>query len=70
MWQAHHLAVCLVRLQNARAHTTDIFSEAHHKVLSNRVDGRICYLCKLLTKIVEENLWFVAQHSQRSVVTH
>src|SRR5574344_1131679 len=70
MWQTNHLAVGLIRIQDACTHTTDIFGKTHDEVFTDRVDGRVGNLCKLLTEIVEENLRFVREDSQRSVVTH
>ena len=59
VWQAHHLAVGLVWVQDTRAYTTDVLGETHHEVLTDGVDGRVGNLCELLTEVVEENLWLV-----------
>ena len=59
MWQANHLAVALVWVQNAGTYSTDILGKTHHEVLTDGVDGRVGNLCKLLTEVVEENLWLV-----------
>ena len=59
MWQANHLAVALVRVQNAGTHSTDILGKTHHEVLTDRVNSRVGNLRKLLTEVVEENLWLV-----------
>ena len=59
MWQANHLAVALVRVQNARTYTTDILGKTHHEVLTDGVDGWVGNLSKLLTEVVEKNLWLV-----------
>ncbi len=68
--QAHHLAVGLVGVENARAHATDIFGQAHHELLAYGVDGRVGDLGELLAEIVEEDLWLVRQHGERRVVAH
>ena len=70
MWQANHLAVALVWVQNAGTYSTDILGKTHHEVLTDGVDGRVSNLCKLLTEVVEENLWLVGKHSKRSIITH
>ena len=70
MWQTHHLTVALVRVQNSGTNTTDIFSQTHHEVLTDRVDGRVRNLSELLAEVVEEYLWTVGQYSQWSIVTH
>ena len=70
MWQANHLAVALVRVQNAGTYTTDILGKTHHEVLTDGVDGRVGNLSKLLTEVVEENLWLVGKHGKRSIITH
>jgi len=70
MRQSHHLAVALVGIQYARAHTTDVFGEAHDEFLADGVDGRVGNLCELLAEIVEEYLRFVREHGERSVVSH
>ena len=70
MRQAHHLTVGFVRGEDACAHATDILGERHDEVLTNRVDGGVSDLCKLLTEIVEKDLRTVRQHGQRCVVTH
>ena len=68
--QTHHLTVGSIRGKDTRTYTTDILGEAHDEFLTDRVDGRVGYLCKLLTEIVEEYLWTVADDGKRSVVTH
>ena len=70
MWQTNHLAVALVWVQNAGTYSTDILGKTHHEVLTDRVDGRVGNLSKLLTEVVEENLWLVGKHSKRSIITH
>ena len=70
MWQTNHLTVALVRIQDTGTHTTDVLGEGHHEFLADRVDGRVGYLGELLTEVVEEYLRFVADNSQRSIVTH
>ena len=70
MWQTNHLAVAFVRVQDAGTYSTDILGKTHHKVLTDGVDGRVGNLSKLLTEIVEENLWLVGKHSKRSIITH
>ena len=70
MWQTNHLAVALVWVQNAGTYSTDILGKTHHKVLTDGVDGRVGNLSKLLTEVVEENLWLVGKHSKRSIITH
>ena len=70
MWQANHLAVALVWVQNAGTHTTDILGKTHHEVLTDGVDGRVGNLSKLLTEVVEENLWLVGEYGKRSIITH
>ena len=56
MWQAHHLAVCLIWVQNAVSHSADILCQRHHKTLADGVDGGVGDLSKLLTEVVEEHL--------------
>ena len=68
--QAHHLAVRCIWRQNICTHGTDVFRQRHHQFFADRVDGRVCHLCKLLTEIVEQHLRTVRDDSQRSVVTH
>ena len=70
MWQANHLAVAFVWVQNAGTYSTDILGKTHHEVLTDRVDGRVGNLSKLLTEVVEENLWLVGKHGKRSIITH
>ena len=70
MWQTDHLAVALVWVQNAGTYSTDILGKTHHEVLTDGVDGRVGNLSKLLTEVVEENLWLVGKHSKRSIITH
>ena len=70
MWQTNHLAVTFVRVQDAGTYSTDILGKTHHEVLTDRVDGRVGNLSKLLTEVVEENLWLVGKHSKRSIITH
>ena len=70
LWQPHHLAVRCVRSQDVRAHSTNVFRQAHHQFLTDGVNGRVCYLSKLLAEVVEEYLWTVADDSQRCVVAH
>ena len=70
MWQTHHFAVCLVGSQNTCSHTSDIFGQRHHQLLTNGVDGRVGYLCELLAEVVEEYLRPVAQHCQRRIIAH
>ena len=68
--QTNHLTVGLIGVEDARAHPTDVFRKTHHEFLADGVDGRVRYLCELLTEIVEECLRFVGEHSQRGIVTH
>ena len=70
MWQTNHLAVALVWVQDAGTYSTDILGKTHHEVLTDGVDGRVGNLSKLLTEVVEENLWLVGKHSKRSIITH
>ena len=70
MWQTNHLAVALVWVQNAGTYTADILGKTHHEVFTDRVDSRVGNLSKLLTEVVEENLWLVGKHSKRSIITH
>ena len=70
MWQTDHLAVALVWVQNAGTYSTDILGKTHHKVLTDRVDGRVGNLSKLLTEVVEENLWLVGEHGKWGIITH
>ena len=68
--QTYHLAMAFIWGKDVCPHSSDVFGERHHQFLSNRVDGGIGYLCKLLTEIVEQQLGLVGKHCQRSVVTH
>ena len=70
MRQAHHLAVGLVGIQDARAHASDILRQAHHQLLADGVDGGVGHLGKLLAEVVEERLRPVGEHGQRRVVAH
>ena len=70
MWQANHLAVALVRVQNAGTYSTDILGKTHHEVLTDGVDGRVGNLSKLLTEVVEEDLWLVGKYGKRGIITH
>ena len=70
MRQAHHLTVRGIGRQDVGPHSTDIFCQRHDQFLTNGVDGWVCDLRKLLTEIVEEHLWTVADNGQRRVVTH
>ncbi len=56
MRQTHHFAVGFVRGQNARSYTADILCQAHYKILTDRVNGRVGDLGKLLTEIIEKKL--------------
>ena len=66
----HHFAQFLLRAEQIHIQRADIAIEAHHKLLTQRVDRRICYLGKMLAEEVKQWLWFVAENSERSVVTH
>ena len=68
--QAHHLAVRGIGRQDVRAHGADVLGERHHQFLADGVDGGIGHLRELLTEVVEEHLWTVADDGQRCVVTH
>ena len=70
MWQTNHLAVALVWVQDAGTYSTDILGKTHHEVLTDRVDGRVGNLSKLLTEVVEEDLWLVGKYGKRSIITH
>ena len=70
MWQTNHLTVAFVWVQDAGTYSTNILGKTHHKVLTDRVDGRVGNLSKLLTEVVEEDLWLVGKHSKRSIITH
>ena len=70
MWQANHLAVAFVRVQNAGTYTADILGKTHHEVLTDGVDGRVGNLSKLLTEVVEEDLWLVGEYGKRGIITH
>ena len=70
MWQANHLAVALVWVQNAGTYSSDILGKTHHEVLTDRVDGRVGNLSKLLTEVVEENLWLVGEYGKWGIITH
>ena len=70
MRQAHHLAVVLIRRQDARADPSDILEEGHHHLLADGVDGRVGHLGELLAEIVEERLRTFCQNSQRRVISH
>ena len=70
MWQTDHLAVALVWVQDSGTYSTDILGKTHHEVLTDRVDGRVGNLCKLLTEVVEENLWLVGKYGKRGIITH
>ena len=70
MWQTDHLAVAFVWVQDAGTYSTDILGKTHHKVLTDGVDGRVGNLSKLLTEVVEENLWLVGKYGKRSIITH
>ena len=59
MWQTNHLAVAFIRVQDAGTYSTDILGKTHHEVLTDRVDSRVGNLSKLLTEVVEEDLWLV-----------
>ena len=59
MWQTNHLAVAFVWVQDAGTYSTDILGKTHHEVLTDGVDGRVGNLSKLLTEVVEEDLWLV-----------
>jgi len=54
--QTHHLAVGLVGVEDAGAHTADVLRETHHEVLTNGVDGRVGDLGELLAEVIEEDL--------------
>ena len=70
MWQTNHLAVALVWVQNAGTYTADILGKTHHEVLTDRVDSRVGNLSKLLTEVVEENLWLVGEYGKWGIITH
>ena len=70
MRQSHHLTVALIGCQDARPHSADILCQTHDEILAYGVDSGVRHLCKLLTKIVEEQLWTGTQHRQRRIVTH
>ena len=70
MRQTHHLTVTLARHKDVSSYSTDIFCKRHNQLFTNRVDGRVCYLCKLLTEVVEQYLRQFTQYSQRCIVTH
>ena len=68
--QAHHLTVRGVWRQDVRSHGANILRQAHHKFLTDGVDGGVRHLGKLLTKVVEQQLWTITHHSQWCVVAH
>ena len=68
--QTHHLAVGLVRGEDAGAHPADILRQTHHQFLADRVNSGVRYLGELLTEIVEEYLRFVRQDGKWRVITH
>ena len=70
MWQPHHLTVSFIGGKDAGAHAADVLGQAHHEVLTDRVDGGVSNLGKLLPEVVEEYLRTVAEHGQRRVVAH
>ena len=70
LWQAHHLAVALVRCKDSATHPTDVFCKRHYQLLTDWVDGRVGDLCELLTEIIEQQLRTLAQYGERRVITH
>ena len=70
LWQSHHLAIAGIWLQDVCANGTDVFCQAHHQFLADGVDGWVGHLGELLTEIVEERLWTIADDSQWGVVSH
>ena len=70
LWQAHHLTVRCIGRQDIRSHGADVLRQAHHQFLADGVDGRVGNLRKLLTEVVEQHLWTVADDCQWCIVTH
>ncbi len=70
MRKTHHLAISLVRIEDAGSDPAYVLREAHHEILTDGVYGRVRNLGELLAEIVEEGLRPCAQHGQRSVVAH
>ena len=59
LWQTNHLAVRGIGRQDVGSYGSDVFCQAHYQLLTNRVDGGVGNLRKLLTEIVEQHLWTV-----------
>ncbi len=70
LWKTNHLTVALVWSKDVSTYSTDIFCKRHNEFLTDWVDGRVSNLSKLLTEIVEEDLWLVRNDCKWSVVTH
>ena len=68
--QTHHFAVRLVGRQNVHSHGANVFGERHYQLLADWVDWRVGDLCKLLTEIVEKQLFALRQNGQLRVVAH
>ena len=70
MRQTHHLTVTLAWHKYVGSYRTYIFCKRHNQLFTNRVDGRVCNLGKLLAEVVEQYLRQFTQYSQRSIVAH
>ena len=68
--QPHHFAMAFVGSQYVHAHCADILCERHHQLFTNRIDGRVGDLCKLLAEVVVEQLRSVGKYGKRGVVAH
>ena len=66
--QPHHFAMAFVGSQYVHAHCADILGERHHQLFTNRIDGRVSDLCKLLAEVVVEQLRSVGKYGKRGVV--
>ena len=70
MRKPDHLAVLFIGHEDLHAYRAYVFGQGHYEFFADRVDGRICDLCELLSEIVEQKLRFFRQYGQRGVVSH
>ena len=70
LWQTHHLAVVFAGSENVHSYRTNIFGERHDKFFAYRVNGRVGDLSKLLTEVIEKQLWTVRKYCQLGIIAH
>ena len=67
--EVHTIALLLVHLEQV-ALRTNVLVERHYDLLSNRVNRRVCHLCKQLTEVLVDKTGRLRHASERCIATH